>query len=578
MNNKELPAYSPHDDQGSTHQLVTVHQGSVFDDSGNTVSTADISRELLWEIYQRNAAAICVIEVTKEENYRYLTCNAVGEKWLGVAIADLPSKSLAEIFSPAEAKLIIQTYSQCVRSRSTISFEECILEPSGGSNWLTTLNPQLNSQGEVCRLISTSINLHQQLQFGASGGIPASREQLQQALKSKELVSTITKAIRDSLDEGQILQTATASLTEGLDIECCQIELYKYHHTTTEVAYEYPLPSDESVIQRQVADFSELYSHLLAKNPLHFVDCLPTIGYRYQQMARLACPIFDDSGILGNLWLLRPRDDLFKLWEIQLVQQIADQCAIAIRQARLYKAKQTQVKELEKLNLVKDDFLKTISHELRTPMSSIRLAISTLENLLDAEIGSAKSPVFDKVMHIFHASFKRQNQLVDDLLTLCYVDVASKPELWQAIDLSTWIAQIVKTYSIPNNQQQPQLKLAPDLPLLHTDPKMLQRVVKELLNNAYKYTPAEGSITIRTAQTSTRLLISISNSGIEIPLQEQERIFDKFYRIPNHDPWKRGGTGIGLALVKKLVELLEGEIIVSSQSQMTTFVVSFPLN
>ena len=424
--------------------------------------------------------------------------------------------------------------------------------------------------------------LHQQVQnlnTSLEAEVEQRTAQLRQALKSEELVRSITQAIRDSLDEKQVLHTATKSLAWELNIECCQIELYK-RDRTTEVLYEYPIVlPDERGIHRQVSDYPELYQQLLERKSLQFVDWLPTVGYRQQRATRLICAIFDDRGILGNLWLMRPKEDRFEPWEVQLVQQIADQCAIAIRQARLYQAEQIQVKELEKLNLVKDDFLKTISHELRTPMSRIRLAISTLDNLLEAEIGAHQSPKIDKVMEIFHSSYKKQNQLVDDLLTLCYVDVASKPDVWESIELKTWIFQIVKSFAFSARQkQQLQLELSEALPPLYTDSKMLKRVIHELLNNAHKYTPSSGKIIIRTAETSKKLLIEVINTGIEISTQEQKRIFDKFYRIPNQDPWQYGGTGIGLALVKKLVELLEGEITVSSQEQVTIFTLAFDIN
>jgi signal transduction histidine kinase len=405
-------------------------------------------------------------------------------------------------------------------------------------------------------------------------------QQLKQALKSEELIRSITEAIRDSIDEKQILQAATQNLAKGLNIECCQIELYKSQHTITEVVYEYPFisPASQGII-RQVANLSELYNQLLLRQPLHFVDLFPSVGYRKQQVTRLACPIFDDRGILGNLWLLRPKEEIFKFWEIQLVQQVANQCAIAIRQARLYKVAQLQVQELEKLNLVKDDFLKTISHELRTPMSSIRLAVGTLETLLEKEIGAQKSARFNKVLSIFRSSCQRQNQLVDDLLTLCYLDIGSQPIVWEPIELKAWISKIVSSYLVRITHQHQQLKLdfVDDLPLLQSEPEMLKRIVKELLNNACKYTPVGETIAIQVEKTTTTIRLSISNSGVEIPPEEQERIFDKFYRIPNHDPWKYGGTGIGLALVKKLVELLKAEIVVNSKEKITTFTISFPL-
>ncbi|MCS6812884.1 MAG: ATP-binding protein, partial [Cyanobacteria bacterium] len=75
-----------------------------------------------------------------------------------------------------------------------------------------------------------------------------------------------------------------------------------------------------------------------------------------------------------------------------------------------------------------------------------------------------------------------------------------------------------------------------------------------------------------------RIQIAVSNSGVEIPASEQERIFDKFYRIPKHDPWKYGGTGLGLALVKKLTERLGGQITVRSANGWTTFILELALH
>ncbi|MEM7592886.1 MAG: histidine kinase dimerization/phospho-acceptor domain-containing protein [Cyanobacteria bacterium P01_A01_bin.83] len=102
------------------------------------------------------------------------------------------------------------------------------------------------------------------------------------------------------------------------------------------------------------------------------------------------------------------------------MQQIANQCAIAIRQARLYEAANQQVEELAKLNQLKDDFLKTISHELKAPMSSIQLAVQTVESFLANKKSPRNSRIFQRVIEIFKESCDRQKQLVDDFLTLCY--------------------------------------------------------------------------------------------------------------------------------------------------------------
>jgi signal transduction histidine kinase len=93
----------------------------------------------------------------------------------------------------------------------------------------------------------------------------------------------------------------------------------------------------------------------------------------------LVCPLRDDQGALGDLWLAKAAAECFDTLEMQVVQQVADHCAIAIRQARLYQASVQQISELERLNHLKDDFLSTVSHELRTPITNMKMAIQLLK-------------------------------------------------------------------------------------------------------------------------------------------------------------------------------------------------------
>ncbi len=403
--------------------------------------------------------------------------------------------------------------------------------------------------------------------------------ELQSSFKFETLTRKVTEKIRDSLDEPQILQTVTQEIGRILNVERCKIELYNSDRTTAKIAYEYTntLPNCQGLI-RQVDDFPELYAQLLQKQSLQFVEKVPELSPLKTQATRLVCPIYDDQGILGNLWLLRPKEEFFETSEVSLVEQVANQCAIAIRQARLYQQSQIQVQELARLNLLKDDFLKTISHELRTPMSSIQLASETLESLLEKEMGDHKSATFTKVLDIFRSACSRQNQLVDDLLTLCYIDAKKEMMTMQWIDLSVWLPQIVEQFQerMENQQQTLIIDLESNLPQFKSDISTIKRTLTELLNNACKYTPAEERITITASTTDQGIRISVCNTGIEISPQEQQRVFDKFYRIPNHDPWQFGGTGIGLALVKNLIELLGGNVYLTSQSEKTVFTIDLP--
>lgn len=404
---------------------------------------------------------------------------------------------------------------------------------------------------------------------------------LEKSFQFETLIRHVTERVRDSLDESQILQTVTQELGEVLNIERCKIELYDRHQILATVIYEYT--TTQPICQgkaRRIADFPELYQQLLQKHSLQFVEMVPQLSPRKSQVTRLVCPIFDDQGILGNLWLLKPREEIFDELEVRLVEQVANQCAIAIRQARLYEAAQAQVKELEKLNTLKDDFLKTISHELRTPMTSISLASQSLEKLIETQgIHSISLERFQRIFQIFKSSCQQQSKLINDLITLCYIDAENTTLISEFIDLQALIARLVEPFQekIKEQQQHLIINIPEQLSPVHSDISMLERVIEELLNNAFKYTPSLETITVTAVEKREMLCLSVSNSGIEIPLEEQESIFDKFYRIPSQDPWKHGGTGIGLALVKKLVELLGATIKLDSQAGKTTFTIQFPI-
>lgn len=409
--------------------------------------------------------------------------------------------------------------------------------------------------------------------------------QLQQALDFEALLKRITDQVRDSLDEEQILQRVVQELTISMKVEGCDTALYNADRTTTTVRYDYR--QDGCVAQASVyliANSSDphLYVQLFQGHYCHF--CL--IGQnvvRPDQPRRtiLACPIMDDQGIWGDMWLFKPSHDVFNDLEVRLVQQIANQCAIALRQSRLYQAAQTQVQELERLNCLKDDFLNTVSHELRSPMSSIRMATKMLEiSLKPLGVLDDQSNAIQRYFKVLHEEGEREINLINDLLDLARLDTGTEPLNLITISLQFYIPHLAESLSERARQQQQQLvfHIPEAFPPFTTDLQYLERILTELLYNACKYTPAGGTITVSAQSHGEVTEIRVSNTGVEIPAVECDRIFDKFYRIPNNDPWKHGGTGLGLALVKKLTERLGGQIHAESGGDQTTFVLKLVAN
>ncbi|MEM8723069.1 MAG: response regulator [Cyanobacteria bacterium P01_G01_bin.39] len=443
----------------------------------------------------------------------------------------------------------------------------------GGVDYMT----KPSEQEEVLVRIQTHLNLRNMRLALAQ----QNREQ-QQALEFEALLRRVTDKLRDSLDEKQILATATQQLAEVLDLASCQIELYDAEQVTATIEYEHSLSLPLSQgISRKIKDYPELYQQLLQKNPIQLVEKNPQFNPPGIQVNRLACPIFDEGVIIGNLWGLRPPHEVFTTIEIRLMQQVASQCAIAIRQARLYCAAQLQIEELERLNRLKDDFLKTISHELRTPLTSIEMGADTLKMLFEL-LPDWQQQHFEAAaesLEILETGYERELKLVNDILDLVYLDARSKPLKVEPVDLNLLISYIVKLFVKRTQQQQQRLiiDVASDLPLFTTNSDILERVLTELLNNACKYTPQGENIDVSIEIDSQILKLTVANSGIELSEVELTHVFDKFYRIPRQDRWQHGGTGLGLALVKKQVEYLGGSITLSNQDHQFALTVELPV-
>ncbi|WP_375468539.1 GAF domain-containing protein [uncultured Nostoc sp.] len=403
--------------------------------------------------------------------------------------------------------------------------------------------------------------------------------QLQQVRNFEALVRRMTEQIRDSLDQPQVLQTVTQELAELLNLARCQIELYSTCQTLVTITYEYTtnLPQSQG-LTRQIADRLEVYQPLLQKQPLQFLEIVPGWQPNLLVMSQMACPIFDPQEILGNIWLTRPTQEGFEKFEIELVQQVANECAIAIRQAQLYQKNQAQVKELEKRDRLKNQFLRNLSQELRTPITSISLAVQTLESVLTPEEIS-DIEIVPQLLQILHNECGRESKLINDLLTLTYLEAEPEPPTLIAIDLQSWLHPIVESFRDLTNCQGQQLNLSIDheLPLLETDITDMERIITELLNHVCKYTPAGEFVTVSAHLITDAVELNISNSGLELTSNELSRIFEPFYHLSKHDPWKHSGTGLELALVQKMVRHLGGSIYVESGAGQTTFTIKFPV-
>lgn len=416
----------------------------------------------------------------------------------------------------------------------------------------------------------------------------ALKQQLKTALLLESTLKRITDRVRDSLDEEEILRIALQELGEALNVRAANTALYDLEQGTSTVYHEYS--ADLAPMRGRVSQmeaYPEVYDQLLAGQYLQFCSIFP--NPERGRVSMFAAPILDDQDVLGDLWLINDMDHGLSELDIRLVQQVTNQCAIAIRQARLYKESQSQVRELERLNTLKDDFLSTVSHELRTPVTSMRVALQLLgvtlnqgynldEELAKPQLEQSK---IARYYRILQEECEREISLINDLLDLQRLDVGNHPMNLQPIDLYSWLPNVISGFKprASSRGQTLSVTLPNDLPKLVSDLASIERVLTELINNACKYTPPDHSIHISATSDPAQntLRFNVINTGVEISEPERQRVFDKFYRVPSADPWKQGGTGLGLALVQKLVSHLEGQIEVESSHNQTAFIVELPV-
>ncbi len=266
-----------------------------------------------------------------------------------------------------------------------------------------------------------------------------------------------------------------------------------------------------------------------------------------------------------------------------LAREIQEREAAEGQVRQLNERLQSQVDELERLNLLKDDFLSTVSHELRTPLTSIRLSVDLLQISLRQFSLSDKQQQY---LSLLRQECQREIELVEDLLTLQELEANSYSPSPEDLDLgqrlTTWMQALQA--GVLAAQQDLSLQILSPLPLLRLNAVSLERVFRELIVNACKYGDRPGVIQVQasldcsptTESGPYRLLLQVRNTG-SIPPTELPYLFNSFYRVPQADPWKQGGTGLGLALVKKLVESMQGKITAKSEDGWVSFWVELPV-
>ncbi|MGX7106222.1 two-component system histidine kinase PnpS [Hutsoniella sourekii] len=232
------------------------------------------------------------------------------------------------------------------------------------------------------------------------------------------------------------------------------------------------------------------------------------------------------------------------------------------------------ISNIRRLETVRTEFVANASHELRTPVTAIK---GFAETLVD---GALQDPeLAQQFVEIILKESNRLETLIFDILELSRVEKRSEPLIVEVFDLVLVVKQMIEFFVDRANRHQMTIHLhAPEAVYMKADQHRVEQVVTNLLDNALKYSNDGQSVNVTIEQRGGIAVITFVDYGIGIPAQDQERIFERFYRVDKGRSRRSGGTGLGLSIVKNLIRILKGSIDVESQlGKGSTFTVKLPL-
>lgn len=222
------------------------------------------------------------------------------------------------------------------------------------------------------------------------------------------------------------------------------------------------------------------------------------------------------------------------------------------------------------IDLMKTELVSTVSHELRTPLSSI---LGFTELLINKDMDASRQ---SRYLDAIYKEAKRLTSLINDFLDVQRMESGNQEYSMHEVDVVKVAEQTIQNASIQDGTHEIQLKQLTNRTICIADEDRLIQVFTNLLNNAIKFSPDGGNVTITVATSHEYLRVTIEDEGIGIPADQLKHMFEKFYRFDNTYSRKIGGTGLGLAICRKIVEKHGGEIIVESEENVGT-TVSFTL-
>jgi GAF domain-containing protein len=325
----------------------------------------------------------------------------------------------------------------------------------------------------------------------------------------------------------------------------------------------------ETRVPYQIADLRQ--EHELATRGMRPI--LFRLGYQ----SLLAVPLLFEQKIMGALTIYRRETGSFAPDVVNLLQTFATQSVLAIQNARLFREIEAKGRELEAANQHKSEFLANVSHELRTPLNAIIGFSEVLQERLFGELNDKQAEYTDDIL----SSGRHLLSLINDILDLSKIEAGRMELEVTTFHLPDAIENALLLIRERASRHGIKLDRVVDDRLgdFTGDERKVKQILVNLLSNAVKFTPEGGKMQVRAALDDGAVKISVSDTGVGIAPEDHEAIFEEFRQVGSNYAQKREGTGLGLSLTRKFVEMHGGKIWVESElGKGSTFTFTLPIN
>ncbi|HET6898799.1 MAG TPA: response regulator [Vicinamibacteria bacterium] len=521
--------------------------------------------------------------------------NPSWERTLGFSDDELTARPILEFVHPDDREATGEQLAALRAGAPITYFENRFAAKSGGYRWLGWTAAPFAAEGLVY-IFARDLT---ERRHAEEERVKLIREQTARAAaEASERRSTFLAeagvALTSSLDVGETLAKLVHLAVPTL-ADWCVIDVLDEHGRPRRLAVGHARPEDEALAEEMkgfapglegrrpearllhpgesallVADARERLDEL-AEDESHRA-LLERLGPR----SMMVVPIVSRERTLGVMSLLSTTSGrVFARDDLDLAEELGRRAALAVDNARLYRASQDARAGAEKANRAKDEFLATLSHELRTPLTPILGWTVMLRS------GTLDPTAIQRGLEVIERNVRAQTQLIGDLLDVSRI-ITGKLRL-EVSPIAVVPVVEAGVEAVRSSAEAKEIALGMELPsevpTIVGDPDRLQQVVWNLVSNAVKFTPQGGRIDVRLRQDGSFLSLSVTDNGKGIEPEFIPHVFERFRQADSTSTRSHGGLGLGLAIVRHLVELHGGTVQAESEGigKGSTFTVRLPL-